>query len=115
MADNINSGKIIQEPTTTIDPRFFVPPGVIDVRERTADESAQIYDVDTTVVSGEDVQPPAPDSINDGTRLATPSSITVVTPQTVRFAPDGTQVVDVILEIADVEGATNYDVRVTKA
>lgn len=118
MAEAISSGNIIQEPLTTIDPRFFSPPGVIDVRPRTIDESPGVYSVDegATFSVNEDITPAG--TVNDPggtlTRLTVPSYITVVE-QVVRFNPDGTQVVDVTVEVEDVEGATNYDVKVAKA
>lgn len=44
--------------------------------------------------------------------LDPPSSMEIVS-QTVRTAPDGRQVVDIIIDVEDIDGALNYEVRVT--
>lgn len=45
--------------------------------------------------------------------LAVPSTFDIVS-QTVRTGPDGSQVVDIVIDIEDVDGAINYEVRITK-
>jgi hypothetical protein len=45
--------------------------------------------------------------------LGVPDGFTIVDQQ-VRTASDGSQVVDVIIEIDDIDGALNYEVRLTK-
>ena len=45
---------------------------------------------------------------------APPAAITVVS-QTVKTSPDGRQVINVIIEVDDIPGVQNYDVRVTAA
>lgn len=45
--------------------------------------------------------------------LPPPSNIRVKS-QTVKYTPEGRQLVDVVLEWDEVEGAVGYDVRVTK-
>ena len=52
------------------------------------------------------------DDINDD-ELATPGTYVIIS-QTVRTAPDGTQVVDVVIDVEEVEGAEKYEVRMTK-
>lgn len=42
-----------------------------------------------------------------------PTGFTVVQ-QIVRFGPDGSQVVDLVLDVEDIEEIVKYDVRVTK-
>jgi len=49
----------------------------------------------------------------DDEALDAPSFMEIVE-QVIRTAPDGRQVVDVVLEIEDIEGSIKYDVRVTK-
>jgi hypothetical protein len=44
--------------------------------------------------------------------LDPPSSMEIVS-QTVRTAPDGRQVVDIIIDVEDIDGALNYELRVT--
>lgn len=48
------------------------------------------------------------DEVDDG--LLTVSAMNVIS-QTFRTAPDGTQVVDVVIEVSDIDGATKYEVR----
>lgn len=45
--------------------------------------------------------------------LDVPGSFEIIS-QTIRTAPDGTQVVDVVVDVEEVEGAVNYEVRITK-
>lgn len=44
--------------------------------------------------------------------LDPPGSLEIVS-QTVRTAPDGRQVVDIVIEVEDIDGALNYEIRVT--
>lgn len=44
--------------------------------------------------------------------LEPPGSFEILS-QTVRTGPDGTQVIDIVIEVEDMPGATDYDVRVT--
>lgn len=46
--------------------------------------------------------------------LDAPTSVVFVDPQTMRTMPDGTMVVDVVIDVAEVFGALNYEVRVAK-
>ena len=45
--------------------------------------------------------------------LDTPSAFDIIS-QTVRTAPDGRQVVDIIIDVEEIVGALDYEVRVTK-
>ena len=113
----INQNNIAVVPPAEIDPNFYLPDGITNVHYATIDTSGSaepiegpdgtmqvvMYDLIT------DILPPAmgpPD-------LRPPDTCTV-TSQTVRVAPDGRFVVDVLLEIEDILGVANYDVRVTK-
>ena len=58
-----------------------------------------------------------PNDVNDNTEttetLAAPGNLEVVA-QTIRFAPDGTQYVTVVVEFDEVTNATGYEARVAK-
>ena len=45
--------------------------------------------------------------------LQAPNTMSIVS-QTVKVAPDGRFVVDVVIEVEDVPGAANYEVRLSK-
>lgn len=49
----------------------------------------------------------------EGGDLNPPKNIKIKS-QTIKFGPDGTQFVDVVVEFDEVDGASNYDVRITK-
>lgn len=101
-----------------IDPSFYVPPETIGVdfiydgADEYSDELIQpddtIDDIDSYIGYDEDESDYTPDE----PELDSPD-FTVVS-QTVRIAPDGTSVVDVLISVDDVPGAIDYDVRVTK-
>ena len=82
-------------PTITLDPRFPVPLGAIDV------ENSPL------VVEESD----AFDEIEGG--LPVPQAVVVVS-QSQRYAADGSLVVDLVLDIDDIEGIVKYDIRESK-
>jgi len=90
-----------------LDPHFFVPSGVVDVRQQNNENAEYLYD----------------DSIlaEEGPTLETPTSVIPMPPtsyqiasQRVRIASDGRAVVDVYIEFPDVDGIETIDVAVTK-
>lgn len=91
-----------------IDPMFYVPPGVVDVRQENKDNGEFSYQV--------------VDMAGYGPVLATPTS-TVPMPSTgfqivdqaVRIGSDGRTVVDVTLDFPDVSDTYSIDVRVSPA
>lgn len=54
--------------------------------------------------------PPAEYGPGEGNLLDTPTEISIKS-QTLRFAPDGSLVVDVVVSVSEVKGATNYELR----
>ncbi len=111
MAQQIKDTNVIKTPEVVINPQFFLPPDVIDMRSGYADIVEEddvsvddVYDADDPIVGGDD---------NDENGLAAPENFSVVE-QIVRIGPDGNAVVDVIIEFED-EGHNEYDIRVTKA
>jgi len=101
------------------DPSLDIPEGlegatVIEVDEEASpvapaldDDSLYIYD------DGED-DGPSDDTPDPDEGLDTPTEM-VILGQTIRTAPGGNQVVDVVIEVDEVPGATDYELRVTKA
>jgi hypothetical protein len=100
---------------------FFVPDDVIDVRPSTGEDYPDIPEEPTEVdpETGIDIEYVDPnDMVSDSNPdeyedLQTPQWLTVLS-QTIRIAPDGRSVVDVILEVEEVMGAEEYELRVTK-
>ena len=68
--------------------------GVVDM-----DADIEYYDEDTDGVAYNE--------------LEVPSEFSIIF-QTVRRAPGGYQVIDIVIQTEDIYGATNYEVRVTK-
>lgn len=99
---------------TELDPMFFIPEGVEELvyndEFETTEPSEEEVEVSYSDYSDEyDVE----DDNNYYEGPATPEIIGVVS-QTIRRLPSGQQVVDVVIEVSDVAGAENYEVRVTK-
>lgn len=105
------------EVTREIDANFAIPEGLKDttVRDPFEDINPVTFDeadIDVQVESyDEETSEISTDEVNDD--IATPEAIEIIS-QDVRTAPDGRQVIDIVIEVTDVDGATGYDVRVTK-
>ena len=95
-----------------IDPNFFTPPNVINLKAKNEEDGASYYDNIRVIPDIEDVIDEQTD-----TRPLPPTSFSVSS-QTVRTTSTGTQVVDVILDITDPEGQVagvkEYDIRIAK-
>lgn len=118
MAELISSGKIVKKPVIVVNPNFFLPPGVVDARPMTEEELAlegtkgqnQTERAFSAGLPGTiEADPDKPIKLPV---LRPPTDIAVKS-QRVRNNADGTSVVDVVLAVPDVEGATGYDVRIT--
>jgi hypothetical protein len=126
----ISTANVIKTPEVVLNPAFFLPPDVIDVRvadtSDPTEEDGVTYD---DVISADDVlidgstsddgvsdtpNVPTDDDGEGAELLPTPQWMSIIDQQ-VRIAPDGKAVVDVVIELEDVTGATEYDVRITKA
>jgi len=90
-----------------IDDRFYVPPGMIDVRQSGSSSDSGYYGPQDLTGDIQVVAPPAP-------TLPTPPTSFQVVEQHVRVSSDGRAVVDLYLEFPDDEGVESIDVRVTK-
>lgn len=90
-----------------LDPRFLVPPGVIDVRQDSA--SNPLYENSQDFVEAADG--PVLEFSDDLIPIA-PNTFSIVS-QTIRIGADGSTRVDVLLEFPDNPGVYDIDVRVT--
>lgn len=126
----ISTANVIKTPEVVLNPQFFVPPDVIDVRVADTSDPSQedgvtyddVIDADDVLVDGSDTDDggiidtpnvPTDDDGEGAEVLPTPQWMNIIDQQ-VRISPDGRAVVDVVIELEDVTGATEYDVRITK-
>jgi hypothetical protein len=101
----------IQENTQTIiDRHFFVPVGVVDVRQQNDADSEFSY---STADTAQDNNQPILQKPTD--TIPMPPTSYQILGQRVRISADGTAVVDVTLEFPDIAGIDHIDVRVTKS
>lgn len=120
----IKDTNIIRTPETTLDPRLFIPPDVIDMKSKSIEIDPE------NPISAPNLDEPGDETTGDGViydifdttegvgtnndTLPTPESISIVQ-QVIKFAPDGRAYVDVIVEVENVPGITNYELRINKA
>jgi hypothetical protein len=116
----ISTSNVIKNPDVILNPVFFLPPDVIDVRvgdtSDPSEEDGVTYDdvVESSDVLVDDTPNIPIDDDGEGAEvLPTPQWMNIIDQQ-VRIAPDGKAVVDVVIELEDVTGATEYDIRMTK-
>lgn len=107
---------------TVIDSRFDIPDGLdafyyADVPDHDATEEEVIILAEDIVVAtsvdGTGTEY-TPEVIVSSTAPPPPTSIAIIS-QSVKTSPDGRQVINVVIEVPDVSGVLNYDVRVTAA
>lgn len=87
-----------------VDPRFSVPPGVVDVRQENSENGEFNYTQEDQAQDGLIITTP-------GASVPIPSSFTIVS-QRVRISPGGQQVIDVEIDFPDYP--YSIDVRTTK-
>ena len=116
MADSTRN--VVLKQPVVLDPNFFSPPGVVDVRYINDNETDGLYtdDSEDTVVDGSDSESPDDLIVNNPVSigLQPPSNVTVVS-QTVKVATDGRFVVDVVIDVEDMPGVNNYETRLSKS
>lgn len=115
--------RAIKREPTALDPMFFIPEGVDELvydedLSYQANTSASEGDVDDDLAEVEfnddNVDYGSPDDVDYTDAPETPQIIGIIPPQVLRTGDSGAEVVDVILEVEDVDGVTNYELRVTK-
>ena len=100
-----------------INPDFFLPPNVLDLRYLNTAEDGDSSSADSTA----DLTLPLDEVVddvpvgNDGSSpdLPIPDGITIVS-QTVRSPAGGGYVIDVIIDIPDIPGVDGFEVSVAK-
>ena len=106
-----------------LDPLFPIPEGAEETFTRAKEQSdIDIETHDITSIADDfgegyfDEGEIDPDLGNDTEPIVldTPTDFAVID-QKIRRAPGGQMVVDIIIEVEDIDGATNYEVQVTKA
>lgn len=107
----------VQRQVTPIDPMFPIPEGTDELVYGTASgiDPARQGTGPVDAYTGSPIDPnfiPQPDS-GGQVYVPTPEIIGIVSQQ-VRRAPSGENVIDVVVEVSDVVGATKYEFRVTK-
>lgn len=118
-----SSKSVKYSPPTEIDPNFFLPPNVVDMRYVNVEEnedSTMARDDDSGEIVNVDYQDTSYSELEDSedsgpvSAVISPPNYAEVVSQTVRVTEDGKFVVDVVLDIEDVPGAVNYNVKVNK-
>ena len=102
------STSIVQKGTTQVDQQFFVPPNIIDVKQEEIDDIRE----QTDYANDEDDVEEGGETTREG--IPAPSWIKIIR-QTVRAKKGGGVVVDVIIEVEDVDGVSEYEKRLSKA
>lgn len=100
------------------DPNLEIPYGLKNVNVKpTVQEGTVVETFDEPAIDdGIDIiEDEIDDDLNEdfSNDILDPPDSLVIVSQTVRTAPDGRQVVDVVVEVEDIPSALNYDIRVT--
>lgn len=93
-----------------VDSRFFVPNNIVDIRFKQEDDIENVFGVSEPDAGNTGIPATGVEPVAD---LPTPNITFDIISQTIKSAPDGTQTVDVIIELPDVDGAL-YDMRITR-
>lgn len=107
-----------------LDPSFFLPPNVIDLRYSNTNGDSADGEEDGGPEPLDTESPPMGEVLNDegfgdlsspevAAALPIPEGLTIVS-QTVRTKPGGGYVVDVVVDVTDMPGIENFDLAVTK-
>lgn len=114
MADRASTDK------TIIDPRFVIPEGAEEIfaysKELTEEDYADADFLDFEDGAIDDYLDYTDDGSDDDEQniLDVPTGLVIIN-QVLRRAPGGQATVDVVIQVDDVPGATNYEIQVTKA
>jgi hypothetical protein len=131
MAEVITSGKVIQKPDIVLESDDFLPPGILNVRTKTRDESGILSgegsestaDPTEAEENGGDgpekgtLDPDNPDGLLYEDRpgsMPVPKDMRIIS-QTVKVGDDKKITVDVVIETSDFPGIKEFDVRWTKS
>lgn len=99
------------------DPNLDIPVGLKNARVSVSpDSTEELPDPDADIDFQTDTLDDDDSELDEdevGDELGVPGTFEIVE-QTVRTAPDGTQVVDIVIDVEEVEGAVKYEVRIAK-
>lgn len=103
---------------TWFDPNLYIPEGLKGAQAAPVDEvtlmlGLEPYEAQENIYDDGESLRDDETTDDDEYGLYAPDYLTVIE-QVLRTAPDGTQTVDVVLEVSDVAGARDYELRVTK-
>lgn len=116
MAKNNKNRKPIVREETVVDPLFPIPPGVLEftyaARDFPFDPDADRYYSDGEDVSIDEDDTPGGAEDEERSKPRTPRSFRVIK-QNVRTRTDGSQVVDLTVEVETVPFADRYEFRIT--
>jgi len=108
--------RAVREQNEPINPVFFIPDGVDDLAyTNDAPITVTPDDIDENEFEVDiDIDNSDPSESDDpGDSLETPQVLDVFS-QTIRMASAGNEVVDVVFDITEVMGVSNYEIRVVK-
>ena len=108
------AGRAVRTKTAEINPMFYIPDGVEELKygddllvdANFGDDSDDDLDLNDASLAGDDT--------NDYTDEPETSQVLSVVSQTLRATATGTEVVDVVFNVSDVAGVSNYELRVVK-
>ena len=106
----VNDSNVIKTPAVVVDQRFFFPEDVIDIKQKSSKSSITNSYSDSDSIT--DTYSAGDPTVLIG-GLDAPRYLTIIS-QTARITSDGKTLIDVVLEVEDVPGATHYEIRVTK-
>lgn len=119
----MSTNNYIIPPQQEIDNTFYIPPGLSRFEYPPLIISDDEDVVDDTQVEINDVVQPIGEVVVDTTApvidvpattaLPVPDGLTIVS-QTLRTGPSGVQVVDVEVDVPDIQGINQFDIRATK-
>ena len=111
---------VAQSQDVALDPNFFLPPNVVDLRYISSDDfndvpsdESQEEDIVDDGLTAEPEGDLSPVDLGGTSVLSPPANITVVS-QTVRVLSGGGYVVDVVIDVEDVDNALYYETRLSK-
>ena len=115
-----SGNSVTAKPPVQIDPNFSLPPNIVNTEFLNPDDVVRSEsrgdDGELITIAYDETTPTDGTTTGDGDvgdSLLPPSTVTVIEQQ-VRALSGGNYAVDIIIEVEDVDGANEYEVRLTK-
>lgn len=100
---------------THLDPMFYIPDGATEFTYGQVKDVPDIFSDDELDGSDSEYSPYDDDlGVSDGGDTPPTPSILGVVSQTITRTAAGNEVVDVVIEVDDIDGVTNYQFRISK-